>query len=52
MGCCCKSKIEKRPAIIYECDCGEKDCDCPPTGFDKEPKEAPVCCGKPMKRVK
>jgi len=48
-GCGCEC-AEKSMQVQYKCACD--DCDCGIVGFDKVPKVAPVCCGKPMKRVK
>ena len=48
-GCGCGCAEETMP-VQYKCEC--EDCDCGIVGFDKVPKTAPTCCGKPMKRVK
>jgi hypothetical protein len=49
-GCGCGCSCADEKPVQYKCEC--EDCDCGTVGFDKVPKKAPECCGKPMKRVK
>jgi hypothetical protein len=46
-GCGCCGPVSKK--IIYKC--AVEEC-CATKEFDKEPKQAPTCCGKPMKKTK
>ncbi len=45
-GCGCCGPVSRK--VIYKCS----DRECPTIKeFDREPKQAPTCCGKPMKKA-
>ncbi len=38
--------------VKYRCTCPEEDCECDSIiEFEEEPKETPLCCGLPMKKI-